>query len=123
MSPKILLAVILGLALLAILRGVVRGLRRGPPAPNIGARAAADPAHFRQANPRPLHACSVCGGFGFTTVMRPTTETRSETQTEFYTDYSGRPATRVVTRPRTHSVLKPAQIPCGFCAGSGRSRT
>jgi hypothetical protein len=122
MSPKILLVVILGIVLLAILRGVVRGIRRGTPSPSVRTSSAAPPTYPREARPRPLHACAACGGFGFTTVMRPTMETRSETQTEFYTDYSGRSASRVVTRPRTVSVMKPAQVPCGFCGGSGRSR-
>jgi hypothetical protein len=49
-------------------------------------------------------------------------ETRMEPQTEFYTDYSGRTATRMITRPRTVTVVKTVRVPCGFCGGSGRAR-
>lgn len=122
MSSPIALALLLAVvfALCVIARSIVRGFTRqqrsadGPGVPAGGREAARVPS---------LHACPACGGVGFTLRAEPALETRMESQTEFYTDYSGRPATRVITRPRTVTAMKTVHVPCGFCGGSGRSRS
>lgn len=120
MSPMILLAVLFLVALFALLRGTLRGMRRQQ-AP--GSAHAAPPLAAGQERQSQSHVCPACSGFGFTTRMQPKMETRQETQTEFYTDYSGRPATRTVTRPRTVTTMQAVRVPCASCGGTGRSRS
>lgn len=117
MSPMVLLAVLLALAVFALLRG----LRRQWRVPRSAGAAPA--AATRGVRPPQSRLCPICAGFGFTTRMQPKTETRSETQTEFYTDFSGRPATRTVTRPRTVIGMQAVRVACGSCGGSGRVRS
>lgn len=115
----LLLAIAFALCLLA--RSVVRGLaRQQRPA---GAAADIPPARPEAGGVLAFHPCPACGGVGFTLRAEPALETRMEPQTEFYTDQFGRPASRTITRPRTVTVTKTVHAPCGFCGGSGRSRS
>ena len=94
MSPLILFAFVV-FVLFVLVLAVVRGSRRqrasvGGDVPDRGAMRAPQPG-----------SCPSCGGFGYT--MRPQSimETKFETSTEFYTDFSGRRGSRSVTRPRS----------------------
>ena len=122
MSVPAILILLLVFALFAVLLGVRRGLgtHRRSAARGAGVEFPAGTGHASAPTSRP---CPACGGSGFTTRMQPVTETRTEMQTEFYTDYAGRSATRMVARPKTTTVMKTVRVPCGFCGGSGRSRS
>jgi len=120
MSPKLTMILFFAFVLWLVVREVLRAIHRRRSAigePGLAPTAVTEPRR----TPSP-HACSACGGFGFITRTEPAMETHMEPQTEFYTDYSGRTATRMITRPRTVTVMKTVRVPCGFCGGSGRTR-
>lgn len=122
MSSPAILVVLLALVLSAIVLGVRRrlGTHRQSATQGIDTGLIVG---TRDARAPSLRACPACGGFGFTTRMQPVTETKTAMQTELYTDYSGRTATRMVARPKTTTVMRTTRVPCGFCGGSGRSRS
>ena len=113
MSPKLIMILFFAFVLWLVVREALRAIHRRQ-------STIEGPGPEPKRTPSP-DACSACGGFGFVTQTEPAMETRMEPQTEFYTDYSGRTATRMVTRPRTVTVMKTVRVPCGFCGGSGRT--
>jgi hypothetical protein len=120
MSPKLIMILFFAFVLWLVVREVLRAIHR-----RRSTISEHDPVPTTRPEPGRTpspHACSACGGFGFVTQTEPAMETRMEPQTEFYTDYSGRTATRMITRPRTVTVMKTVRVPCGFCGGSGRTR-
>lgn len=116
MSPKLIMTLFFAFVLWLAVREVWRAVRRRVALGDAGAVPAPGLERTRA-------VCSACVGIGSVTRTEPAMETRMEPQTEFYTDFSGRTATRMITRPRTITVTKTVRVPCGFCGGSGRSRS